>query len=129
MDRLELICDTYLSVATPVQLAARSLLEQGVVVREQILARIRANYRTLRGTIRGGATVLPADAGWSAVVRLPATQTDDVVALDLLERDAVVVHPGYFFDFRHEALVVSLLPPAEQFARGVQLIQDRLDAA
>jgi alanine-synthesizing transaminase len=129
MDRLELICDTYLSVATPVQLAARGLLEQGSVVREQILTRVRSNYRTLQGAVRGGATVLPADGGWSAVVRLPATQSDDVVALDLLDRDAVVVHPGYFFDFRHEALVVSLLPPTEQFARGVQLIQDRLDAA
>jgi len=129
MDRLEVICDTYLSVATPVQLAARSLLQQGKVVREQILARVRHNYRTLAAAVGGGATVLPADAGWSGVVRLPATLSDEAVALDLLDRDAVVVHPGYFFDFRHEALVVSLLPVPEQFARGVQLLQDRLNAA
>jgi aspartate/methionine/tyrosine aminotransferase len=129
MDRLELICDTYLSVATPVQLAARRLLEQGSVVRDQILARVRTNYRTLVETIHGDATVLPADAGWSAVVRLPAIRPDEAIAIDLLDRDAVVVHPGYFFDFRHEALVVSLLPPTEQFARGVQLIQNRLNAA
>jgi len=99
------------------------------VVREQILARVRINYRTLAGTVRGDATVLPADAGWSAVVRVPATRPDEALALDLLDRDAVVVHPGYFFDFRHEALVVSLLPPTAQFARGAQLIQDRLNAA
>jgi len=129
MDRLELICDTYLSVATPVQLAARRLLEQGSVVREQILARVRRNYQTLVEAIGGDASVLPADAGWSGVMRLPATLSDEAVALDLLDRDAVVVHPGYFFDFRLEALVVSLLPVPEQFARGVQLLQNRLNAA
>jgi len=129
MDRLDLICDTYLSVGTPVQLAARCLLERGRVVRQQILERVRHNYRALAATIGGGASVLPADAGWSGVVRLPATLSDETVALDLLDRDAVVVHPGYFFDFRHEALVVSLLPAAEPFARGVQLLQERLNAA
>ena len=74
--------------------------------------------------------MLPADGGWSAVVRVPATRPDEALVLDLLERDAVVVHPGYFFDFPHEAfLVVSLLPEPDLFARGVRLIQDRLDAA
>ena len=49
---------------------------------------------------------------------------------ELVERDGVVVHPGYFFDFPHEAfLVVSLLPEPGEFARGVRLVQERLDAA
>ena len=49
---------------------------------------------------------------------------------ELVERDAVAVHPGYFFDFAHEAfLVVSLLPEPGEFARGVRLVQERLDAA
>ena len=129
MDRLELICDTYLSVATPVQLAARRLLEQGSVVRDQILSRVRHNYRTLVASIGGDASVLPADAGWSGVIRLPATTSDEAIALDLLDRNGVAVHPGYFFDFPHEALVVSLLPAPEQFSRGVQVLQDRLNAA
>ena len=36
LERLELICDTYLSVSTPVQLAAAELLERGAAVRAQI---------------------------------------------------------------------------------------------
>ena len=64
------------------------------------------------------------------MVRVPATRSDEALALDLLDRDAVVVHPGYFFDFRHEALSsCRLLPMPDQFARGVQLLQDRLNAA
>lgn len=132
LDRIELICDTYLSVSTPVQIAARSLLERGAPVRAQILDRVRANDAALRAIIPGGggATVLPADGGWSAVIRVPATRSEDALVTELLEHDAVLVHPGYFFDFPHEAfLVVSLLPEPDEFARGIRLVQDRLHAA
>jgi hypothetical protein len=131
LDRLELICDTYLSVSTPVQLAARRLLERGAIVRRQIQERVRRNYAILGASLAGSpASVLPADGGWSAVIRVPATRSEESIVLDLIERDAVVVHPGYFFDFPNEAfLVVSLLPPPDLFDRGVQLLQDRLNAA
>lgn len=132
LDRLELICDTYLSVSTPVQVAAPSLLDRGAAVRAQILERVRGNYASLRARFAdsGAASVLPAAGGWSAVLRIPATRPEDAVVLDLLARDGVVVHPGYFFDFPHEAfLVVSLLPEPEVFARGARLLQERLDAA
>ena len=77
-----------------------------------------------------GSAVLPADGGWSAVIRVPATRPEASLVLDLLELDGLVVHPGYFFDFPHEAfLVVSLLPEPEVFGRAVRLLQDRLDAA
>lgn len=132
VDRLELICDTYLSVSTPVQVAARTLLERGAAVRRQVLDRLRDNDSTLRTAMQdaSGATVLPVDGGWSAVVRVPATRPEESLVLDLLEHDSVVVHPGYFFDFPHEAfLVVSLLPEPETFARGARLIQERVHAA
>jgi aspartate/methionine/tyrosine aminotransferase len=73
---------------------------------------------------------LPADGGWAAVLRVPAIRSEESLVLDLLERDRVVVHPGYFFDFAHEAfLVVSLLPQPDDFARGVRAIAERVDAA
>jgi alanine-synthesizing transaminase len=132
LDRLELICDTYLSVSTPVQVAAPSLIERGRAIREQILERIRANYRVLRSRVAAadGVTLLEAEAGWSAVLRVPATRSEDDLVLDLLERDRVVVHPGYFFDFAHEAyLVLSLLPEPDAFACGVDRLLERVHAA
>ena len=120
-DRLELIADTYLSVSTPVQTAARRLLADGAAVRAAILERIRVNDAALRRRVAASSavTVLPADGGWSAVLRVPATRSEEDLVLELLEHDSVVVHPGYFFDFAHEAFVViSLLPRAEDFARG-----------
>lgn len=132
LDRLELICDTYLSVSTPVQIAAPGLLRNGSVVRERIHARVRDNYARLQHSLSraGGAAVLAADGGWSAVIRVPAIRSEESLVLDLLAHDRVVVHPGYFFDFPHEAfLVVSLLPEPDVFTRGLLAIEGRIHGA
>lgn len=131
LDRLELICDTYLSVSTPVQSAAPELIDAGAAVRRQILDRIRRNYETLGDIGRDfpSIDVLPAEAGWSAVIRVPSTRSEEDLVLELLERDKVLVHPGFFFDFAHEAfIVVSLLPDSALFERGVRTVMERARA-
>ena len=119
---LEVIADSYLSVGTPVQVAAPTLLSTGASIRASIQARIRRNLSTLR-TIAAGfpaSEVLRVDGGWSAVLRVPSTQGEESLVLDLLRAERVLVYPGYFFDFPREAyLVVSLLPPEESFADAV----------
>lgn len=129
--RLELACDTYLSVSTPVQLAAGELLEHGAAVRRQIQARVAANYRAL--IMRGAATptceTLNADGGWSAIVRVPSLCPEEELVLNLLEQAGVLAHPGYFFDFPRESyLVVSLLPPENVFGEGVSRLLRHVDA-
>src|SRR5262249_11372631 len=47
IERLEHIADTYLSVSTPVQVAASRLIERGAAIRSQIAARVAANYAAL----------------------------------------------------------------------------------
>jgi aspartate/methionine/tyrosine aminotransferase len=116
---LELIADTFLSVGTSVQVAAASLLERGAHVRQAIHARVRANLAEARRIAAGhpACSLLPVEGGWSAVVRVPATRGEETLVLDLLARERVVAHPGYFFDFEHEAfLIVSLLVPEREFA-------------
>lgn len=128
LDRLEVICDTYLSVSTPAQVAAPALIDGGAAVRQQIIGRVRENYEDVRGlgASRPAIEVLGADAGWSAVLRVPSTRSEDDLVLELLEQDGVLVHPGYFFDFPHEAfVVVSLLPQPSTFHQGVQLLMER----
>jgi alanine-synthesizing transaminase len=52
---------------------------------------------------------------------VPATRSEEALVMELLERDGVLVHPGFFFDFPHEAfLVLSLLPDPALFAEGVR---------
>jgi aspartate/methionine/tyrosine aminotransferase len=130
MERLELIADTYLSVSTPAQAAASSLIGAGAQVRAQILERIRRNDATLRGAAarHPAIEVLLADAGWSAVLRVPSTRPEEDLAIALLEEDDVLVHPGFFFDFPSECyLVLSLLPEPVIFAEGVRRVLERAD--
>ena len=131
IDRLEVICDAYLSVSTPVQIAASSLIAAGAQVRTRILERIRRNLAELQRLAVGHPAihVLPVDAGWSAVLRVPSTRSEEDLVLALIDEDAVLAHPGFFFDFAHEAfLVVSLLPDPTAFAEGARRLLERADA-
>jgi alanine-synthesizing transaminase len=131
LDRLDLIADTYLSVSTPVQLAAPLLIERGHAVRTQIQARIEGNLRALeRAVARApGCTLLRPEAGWTAVLRVPATRAEEDLVLDLLEEDRVLIMPGYFYDFPREAyLVVSLLPDPAVFNEAVARVLARAEA-
>jgi len=120
--RLELACDTYLSVSTPVQLAAPELLQRGTSVRRQIQARVTANYNHLAatGTAIPTCEVLDAEGGWYAIVRVPSLCPEEELVLNLLADADVLTHPGYFFDFAHEShLVVSLIGSETRFREGV----------
>lgn len=131
LERLEIICDTYLSVSTPVQVAAPDLIAAGALARARVLARVRGNHSRLQNAVTAHPSVelLAADGGWSAVLRIPARGTEEEIVLDLLERDGVAVHPGFFFDFPHEAyLVISLLPEPPLFAEGVRRVLERVHA-
>ena len=62
------------------------------------------------------------EAGWYAVVRIPAVKGDDETALELLNR-GVSVHPGYYFGFPGAGwLVVSLLCTKETFYDGIETV-------
>ena len=120
---LELIADTYLSVATPVQAALPEILALAPRIRAAIGERTRANLACARRLVRGGAQLLPVEGGWSAVIRLPRTMTDEEFALHALERHGVVVHPGYLFDFDRDGyFVVSLLTQTELFEEGLSRV-------
>jgi alanine-synthesizing transaminase len=129
---LELVCDTYLSVATPVQLAAAELLSRGAVVRDQIVQRIRINHAALleRAAAAPSCRVLDAEGGWYAVIQVPSMATEEELVIALLERDDVLVHPGFFFDFPRESfVVVSLLPPPDAFAAGTTRLFRHFDCS
>ncbi|HUP39103.1 MAG TPA: pyridoxal phosphate-dependent aminotransferase [Vicinamibacterales bacterium] len=131
LERLETICDAYLSVSTPVQVAAPELLAAGASVRTRIQERVRENFAQLQtlASASPACAVLPSEAGWYAVVQVPAIASEETIVLDLLEQTGVLVHPGYFFDFEREAfLVLSLLPEPRMFAAAARALFGRIGA-
>jgi aspartate/methionine/tyrosine aminotransferase len=122
---LELIADTFLSVNTPVQVAAPDLFRRAAAVRRAIHDRVTRNLAAARDRARAfpACEVLRVEGGWSAVIRVPATRSEETLALDLLRHEHVLVHPGFFFDFPHEAfLVVSLLPAEDVFVEAFERV-------
>jgi aspartate/methionine/tyrosine aminotransferase len=130
LERLDLVADAFLSVATPVQAGLADLLGLAPTVRAQIRARVAANRARLASLAAGSpCRVLPAEGGWYAVLEAPRLRDEEALVLALLEQDDVLVHPGFFFDFPREAfLVVSLLPPTAVFAHGAERVVARASA-
>jgi aspartate/methionine/tyrosine aminotransferase len=132
--RLELVADTFLSVATPVQLALPSLLQEAPAVKRALVARLRTNLAALdQGLAELGLESpvrrLPIHGGWYAILEVPRTHDDDAWAELLVREEGVIVHPGYFFDFDRDGfLVVSLLPPPDVFRDGVGRVLRRLSS-
>ncbi len=117
LERLELIADTYLSVSTPIQLAAPRMLEARHDMQRQIRERTQKNLAALENR------QLRVEGGWYATVQVPRTRSEERWVLDLLRSENVLVQPGYFFDFHAEAyFVLSLLTAAEAFAEGLRRI-------
>ncbi len=128
LDRLELISDTFLSVNTPVQVAAPVLLSSREVAASAILARLERNLGEVARRVAGtSVSLLKVEAGWYATLRLPRTRSEEAWALALLREDGVYVHPGHFFDFASEAYVVtSLLTPEATFAEGIARLVEKV---
>ena len=125
LERLEIVADTYLSVSTPVQLAAPAFLARREELQAPLRERTQANLEALRSRLgsHSPASLLEPQGGWSAVLRVPATLPEEERVFRLLEQRDVFVHPGYFFDFPREAyLVLSLLPSPATFDEGVDRV-------
>jgi aspartate/methionine/tyrosine aminotransferase len=124
----EVVADSYLSVSTPIQVAAPALLPRATRLREDIHARVRRNLHALGEACAGwpAVTRLRVEGGWSAVLQVPAVGTEQELVVTLVTEDGVLVHPGYFFDFAREAFVIiSLIVDPALFDRGIGLVLAR----
>ena len=114
--RLEAVADAFLSVNTPSQNALSSWLGGKDVFIREMKDRLRMNFESLRNAIK--RPIPEPEGGWYALVPVPEGRSDEDLALRLLEKQNVLVYPGYFFDLEKESLVVSLLPEPALFARA-----------
>ena len=128
--RLELIADTFLSVAAPVQRALPELLAIGAELRALVRARVGAGFAQTAARLAGvkGARFITAAGGWYALLALADDLDEDELCLELIGRADVLVHPGYFFDMEGQHLVLSMLTPPAQLERGLAAIVAQVDS-
>ena len=122
--RLELICDTYLSVSTPVQVAARR------AARSRRRRVRRSDCGTRGGELRPAASGRASAPACRVLRRAKAAgtrssgcrrlQPEEDLVLDLLTTDGVLAHPGYFSTSRASPIWSSACsPPEAVFAAGI----------
>jgi aspartate/methionine/tyrosine aminotransferase len=115
LERLEVIADTFLSMNAPAQHALPEWLAGSGDVRRQIVTRVRTNLEAIPAAM----DVLPVQAGWSAILRLPVP-ADESLAETLVKEAGVIVHPGSFYGLVGRGrIVVSLIGPAAGFGDGM----------
>src|SRR5271163_1517978 len=122
MARMEVIADTFLSMNAPIQLAAPALLEQRHSIQPLLLDRVHTNLSELDRALDKQKTCrrLDVEGGWYAVLRVPVTQSDEDLAIEILRKFSVLVHPGHFYDFSDDGnLIVSLITPPQDFHKGI----------
>ncbi|MGC1298601.1 MAG: pyridoxal phosphate-dependent aminotransferase [Alloacidobacterium sp.] len=125
LTRLEVIADTFLSMNGPIQQALPHWLAHRHAIQQQISQRTGGNLETLDAllTQQTMVTRLDVEAGWYAILRIPAIRRDEETAIRLIHESGVSTHPGYFFGFSGDGwLVVSLLTPEIDLERGMRAI-------
>jgi aspartate/methionine/tyrosine aminotransferase len=125
LSRLEVIADTFLSMNAPIQCALPDWLAGRAGLQAQISRRVESNLRELDSAIATQTMIarLEVEAGWYAVLRVPALTSGEKLAVRLVREHGLSVHPGYFFGFSGNGwLVLSLLTPEDEFKAGIQIL-------
>ena len=93
------------------------------------MSRLRTNLACLERQLRdSAASMLRVEGGWYAIVRMPALMEDEDWALTLLNEDELQVQPGYYYELSGVHLVLSLITPEVDFAKGAQRLAARVHA-
>ncbi|MEK7264340.1 MAG: pyridoxal phosphate-dependent aminotransferase [Bacteroidota bacterium] len=127
--KLEIICDTFLSVNTAIQHAFPSLMNCSNVIQKEISERIHCNYKILLNEFQHtSVTVLKTNGGWCAILHLPNIFSDEQWAKKILLEENIFVHPGYFYDFDGGSFIVlSLITRHDEFLQGIQRIKNNVE--
>lgn len=122
--RLEIVADTYLSVSTPVQVAASALFGRRRQIQAELMGRIHENLRALEASVAGAPSgalrVVPSHGGWTCLVEVPRIMDEAAWVSVLARKAAVLAQPGFFFDLEDGGtLALSLIVEPSAFAEGV----------
>ncbi len=124
---LEIANDMFLNASGPAQYVAAQAIPERRRYLVPALTRLSAARAALLAAVAGAPEleVVPPDGGIHAALRLPKglPLTDEELALRLLERRGVHLHPGYLYGIDDDrSLIVSLLPGEAAVRRGMDAI-------
>jgi len=131
-ERLELANDTFLSANSFSQFLLPDLFQSMGPWQQNLRTLLAENRRTVEAWITREprvAGVVPRGGihGLWRFDGLPARYDDEAWAVELLDRDKVALHPGFFYDVPEPGvwLVYSLLKEPAAFRKGLARLEER----
>lgn len=106
LSALEIISDSFLPVNEIAQFAVPAIFQQGEPFLAQYQAQIRKRRDTALSELRGLQFVRPS-GGFYLVLPYQRDIDDEDLAIELLEDEGILVHPGYFYEIENSHLVFS----------------------
>jgi len=121
---LELVADTYLSVSSPIQIAAVKWLANRNQFQSPVRRRCVESLDLISVKLKGSPwTLLPVQAGWSAILKGPSRiESEEDFIINLLDR-GFSAHPGFYYDLPFQpGIVLSLLTRSTDLTEGLNAI-------
>lgn len=112
----ETLSDTFLPVNEVAQWAVPAVLEGAEAFLPSYRSAIRERARLATDLLSqsGALSVIPPEGGFYTAVRIKdkpggEAQDEERIALDLLRRESLLLHPGFFYDLSPSHLVLSFI--------------------
>jgi alanine-synthesizing transaminase len=127
MRSLELISDTFLPVNEIVQAAAPDIFSRGKSVGAEFARRIRACWNTTERLLQPSEyfSCVRPQGGFYMTLRLHGVD-EEKAAMHLLEKNHILIHPGYFYDMRQDHLVLSFVQHPETIGIALEALNETL---
>ncbi len=117
------ISDTFLPVNEPAQFALPTLLAEGVPFIKAYQSHVLRRFRITMSTMRGSTafSFIPPEGGFYLAIRMNDNKcNEEKIALKLLRKEKILVHPGFFYDFPSGYLVCCYTAEPRQLREGLK---------
>ncbi len=108
MTTLELISDTFLPVNEIAQFSVTGIFEGGQEFLKTYKERV-AECRAIALSSLAGSSLVPPRGGFYLVLPYDRDIDEEDLAIELLDEEKLLVHPGYFYDIEGRHLVLTFI--------------------
>ena len=122
---LELLSDTFLPVNEIAQFAIPGVFKKGVKFLEEYRNQISERRNTALATLQSLDFVTP-QGGFYLILPYTRDIDEEDLAIELLEEENLLVHPGYFYDVEDRHLILSYVQPPTILEDALLRLRSRL---
>ena len=126
MASLETMSDMFLPVGEIAQFAVAGIFRRGKTFLADYVSEMRRRREAAVAALAASPhlQVVPPRGGFYVTARIvgDGREDEEEIALDLLRRYGILVHPGFYYDIEPPHLVMTFVPPIETFKESLDRV-------